>query len=702
MVAAGLLQLDNVACDSFLLQADGNDFVKVSIGLRLPIDELFQALSQVKANCEHQRSLSSSATAEVSSGQKCVVKNTFLTVEEEHQNFPNLPRTRTSPPTIRRLETAERLRKEACVEEGDEDEEEEQDEGQHPLPNLARARSTGIDGLARTNTNDPFEDTGVWSGAWGVPEAQGFPMVPPFMNPMLAGAMQMHGWDFINGGWYPGFDPALAMTPGMAFQQSVTAPPGMHPASGASTGGRGGAAAKAQQMSTGVALQASPGQQVRQAFIMRTGSMQVQWTITQAMVKGEESEFESSRFSLSLGADFPNVPFKMKIRSGLGEASSSKSFKDVDGKGYIELVCEGDITGTTNPGILFSFSVGEGKRKQALQQPVLHDFASKPACLLGAAHWDLGAALGRRADGMLTLEVLPTSAAADGVESHKALLCEREEIVSEEEDQGASLIDSQGVSVKHTFIHMDIADAPPGLPRTQTEPAKPSSYEGGPGGPSLGSVPESEGSQEAGGAPVYPGGPTAEQIAAFGQNSLRDINVEELMQHEPAPVKPQMLHRTFDPESACMRFEWVVGARKLTSSDTHPHVSPAFGLDFGDGVVASFKMMIYPHVVNDKKGGASFKKANGRGYIELACEDELRPDVQDVRFRIAIGSGDKRMPARGPVSHNFGEKAVSGLPKKDALWDFTQAVDKATSTFVVVLEVLSDSEEKPKQPVKRW
>ena len=40
---------------------------------------------------------------------------------------------------------------------------------------------------------------------------------------------------------------------------------------------------------------------------------------------------------------------------------------------------------------------------------------------------------------------------------------------------------------------------------------------------------------------------------------------------------------------------------------------------------------------------------------------------------------------------------MCGLPKKDALWDFTQAVEKTTHTFVVCLEVLSE-EQKPKQP----
>merc|ERR1719433_241164 len=115
-------------------------------------------------------------------------------------------------------------------------------------------------------------------------------------------------------------------------------------------------------------------------------------------------------------------------------------------------------------------------------------------------------------------------------------------------------------------------------------------------------------------------------------------------------------------------------------------------------------MMIYPVVVNDKKGGASFKKAGGRGYVELACEDELPPGVPNVKFNIAIGqavgSAEKRLAPRGPVEHNFADKAVIGLDTKQRVWDFNLAVDKTTGTFVVCLEVLSADSKKP--AVSRW
>jgi len=185
------------------------------------------------------------------------------------------------------------------------------------------------------------------------------------------------------------------------------------------------------------------------------------------------------------------------------------------------------------------------------------------------------------------------------------------------------------------------------------------------------------------------------------------------MQAEPPPLKPQMLHRSFDAANACLRLEWVVSARKLGSTDTHPHVSPAFELSFGEVCPnASFKMMIYPLVVSDKKGGASFKKAQGRGYVELACEEALPEAVPAVRFRIAIGSGDRMSTARGPIEHNFAEKAVCGLPKKQALWDFNSAVDRSSQTFVVCLEILGSgsgdkgsidtSPESAKKPARRW
>lgn len=98
--------------------------------------------------------------------------------------------------------------------------------------------------------------------------------------------------------------------------------------------------------------------------------------------------------------------------------------------------------------------------------------------------------------------------------------------------------------------------------------------------------------------------------------------------------------------------------------------------------------MIYPKAVSDSKGGASFKKSRGHGFVQLKCEAELAEAIANVRFRISIGSGDKLQPPRGPVSHNFSSSAVCGLPKDQEEWDFSSVVDPDSATFVVCLEIV--------------
>jgi len=158
--------------------------------------------------------------------------------------------------------------------------------------------------------------------------------------------------------------------------------------------------------------------------------------------------------------------------------------------------------------------------------------------------------------------------------------------------------------------------------------------------------------------------------------------------------QPQTLTRTFSINSACFRVHWVVDARKLRGNDKQA-VSPPFELSFGSQFPnVTFKMMIYPKIVNDSKGGASFKKAKGRGYVQLKCEAELSEAIANVSFRISIGSGDKHEEPRGPVSHNFSSSAVCGLPKDLEEWDFASVVDQESMTFVVCLEIV------PKAPGK--
>lgn len=157
-----------------------------------------------------------------------------------------------------------------------------------------------------------------------------------------------------------------------------------------------------------------------------------------------------------------------------------------------------------------------------------------------------------------------------------------------------------------------------------------------------------------------------------------------------APPQPQTLSRSQSSNTSSHRIHWHVDARKLKGNDKQA-VSPAFELDFGlDFKNVTFKMMVYPKVVSETKGGASFKKAKGNGFVQLKCEAELTEDLANVAFRIGCGeeakvSGNRVM--RGPNHHNFSHSAVCGLPKDKEEWDFTAFVNPESQTFLVVLEI---------------
>jgi len=156
----------------------------------------------------------------------------------------------------------------------------------------------------------------------------------------------------------------------------------------------------------------------------------------------------------------------------------------------------------------------------------------------------------------------------------------------------------------------------------------------------------------------------------------------------PALPQPQTLTRAFSVTSGFYRVYWTVDARKLRANDKQA-VSPPFQLSFGDHFPnVAFKMMIYPKIVNDSKGGASFKKARGRGFVQLKCEAELFDVAAPVNFRIAIGSKETLQEPRGPVCHNFSASAVCGLRKEEEEWDFAAVVDQESMTFVVCLEIV--------------
>jgi len=155
-----------------------------------------------------------------------------------------------------------------------------------------------------------------------------------------------------------------------------------------------------------------------------------------------------------------------------------------------------------------------------------------------------------------------------------------------------------------------------------------------------------------------------------------------------AAAQPQTLTGTFCVNTGCFRTLWWVDARKLRGNDKQA-VSPPFKISSGGSFPSvRFKLMIHPKVMSGQKGGASFKKANGRGLVQIKCEAELSDAIANFRFRISIGTGENQQVPRGPKVHNFLASALCGLDKDEEEWDFQSAVDPESMTFVVCLEIL--------------
>lgn len=69
--------------------------------------------------------------------------------------------------------------------------------------------------------------------------------------------------------------------------------------------------------------------------------------------------------------------------------------------------------------------------------------------------------------------------------------------------------------------------------------------------------------------------------------------------------------------------------------------------------------------------------------MQLKCESEPSRGVPArVAFRVAVGG-----KLRGPAAHDFSETAVGGLPRELQEWDLRSAVDPATQTFAVAIEL---------------
>lgn len=168
----------------------------------------------------------------------------------------------------------------------------------------------------------------------------------------------------------------------------------------------------------------------------------------------------------------------------------------------------------------------------------------------------------------------------------------------------------------------------------------------------------------------------------------------EVLEQGSQPFQPQSLRVLRSRFTGATRILWTVDGRKLRSNDRLT-VSPLFELCDGhvNAPPLPFKMIINPKIASDAKGGASFRKANGMSIIQLKCEAP-REDRESypITFYMAAGNGreenPRQHPRRGPVTCNFAQSGVCGLPKECEIWDLLAVVDEHSKTFVVCLDAM--------------
>merc|ERR1719265_2835586 len=159
---------------------------------------------------------------------------------------------------------------------------------------------------------------------------------------------------------------------------------------------------------------------------------------------------------------------------------------------------------------------------------------------------------------------------------------------------------------------------------------------------------------------------------------------------------PSTLRRrfAFDSEgSSSYHLEWTVRSEVLSSTITR-HCSPSFELSF-EGEALLFRLVLTPREPVDEDEDHTFPRSSGVGKIELTCEDHSAVSQAWVTFEFTVGSDSEvRMPSRGVVSHDFARSAVGGLrAPMDQWWDFTSAVDRKSSSFVIGCNVISQTME---------
>eukprot|EP00405_Crypthecodinium_cohnii_P013554 CAMPEP_0206444744 /NCGR_PEP_ID=MMETSP0324_2-20121206/15087_1 /ASSEMBLY_ACC=CAM_ASM_000836 /TAXON_ID=2866 /ORGANISM="Crypthecodinium cohnii, Strain Seligo" /LENGTH=354 /DNA_ID=CAMNT_0053912811 /DNA_START=95 /DNA_END=1159 /DNA_ORIENTATION=+ len=186
---------------------------------------------------------------------------------------------------------------------------------------------------------------------------------------------------------------------------------------------------------------------------------------------------------------------------------------------------------------------------------------------------------------------------------------------------------------------------------------------------------------------ITPGDPPPSSALASGQEVPAPIDFAQMSE---VPVRPVLQRNCSTTRPFLHRITWRVDERKLKSTDRE-HVSPMFLVHFANKDV-QFKIVIQPKATNEQRGGASFKKAKGKGYVELRCLERLdAASSPKVHFSIAVHPDPEPSPSDfvppDGVIHDFSTKSIAGLPRDIDETDFGKAVKD--SVFYVCVKINS-------------
>jgi len=164
-------------------------------------------------------------------------------------------------------------------------------------------------------------------------------------------------------------------------------------------------------------------------------------------------------------------------------------------------------------------------------------------------------------------------------------------------------------------------------------------------------------------------------------------DTEEQSEPQCVPIggfsEPQHQLRVEPNVSGWMRVFWTVDACTPRSRGTQvesPVLEVVFGLQF---------QLLITAACNSSNGGDGFRAANGKGVIQLKCISGASTELPELTCWFSLKPVNNKMQKRRSLTHDFSASPLC-RPREREDWHLDSAVDHASKTFVVCLEVWVD------------